>query len=160
MSNQDPTGPRGNTPGPGPVLSPEEIRKLRLRSDRMIGIMLFIIGVFATVVNMANLTGDALAQQGALAFETYGLGEYHRPADLAAIGWVGVALHPLNYAIWLYVALKRWQNRKFAAWCAFVGAVIAIVISAAVMMTAFSMHPEIIDWIQHGAPMPAPTQTP
>lgn len=120
--------------------------------------MLFIIGIFATVVNMASVTGDGLAQQAAVYFDLYELGDYHRPADLAAIGWVGIILHPLNYAIWLYVALKRWQKQKFASWCAFVGAIIAIVISAAVMITALGMHPEMIAWFQQGAPMP--TQTP
>lgn len=128
----------------------------------MIGIMLFIVGVFATVVNMASLTADGLAQQSAVYFDMYNLGEYVRPAVLADFGWVGVVAHPLNYAIWLYVALKRWQKHKYASWCAFAGAGVALLISVAIMTAALAAHPEIVTWFQDGAPMttPTPTSTP
>ncbi|MGO1545610.1 MAG: DUF6264 family protein [Gulosibacter sp.] len=160
MSGPAPSGPRGNTPGPGAGLSPEEIREVRRRSDKMIGIMLFIIGIFATVVNMTVVTADGIAQQAALAFEQYQIGEYVRPEGLEALGLVGIILHPLNYAIWLYVALKRWQAKKFGGWCAIVGAVIALLLSLTILMIGLMAHPEMIAWVEQGAPMPTPTPTP
>ncbi|MDJ1370797.1 hypothetical protein C7K25_05370 [Gulosibacter molinativorax] len=126
----------------------------------MIGIMLFIIGGFATVVHMATLLPDALAQQAALAFEAYGLGDYHRAAGLEDFAWVGIVLHPLNYGVWLYVALKRWQKKKYGSWCAFAGAGVALIISMTVMVIAFAMHPEILAWVESGSPMPTPTPAP
>lgn len=116
--------------------------------------MLFIVGGFATVVNMASITVDGLVQQAALAFEMYKLGPYIRPDGLDAIAWVGIIAHPLNYAVWLYVALKRWQKQKFASWCAFAGAGVALIITVVLMVSAFAMHPEIMSWVEKGAPTP------
>lgn len=116
--------------------------------------MLFIVGAFATVVNMSTMTVDGLARQAALAFEMYDLGAYVRPERLEDFAWVGVILHPLNYALWLYVALKRWQKQKYGSWCAFAGAGIALVISTVILITALAAHPEVLSWFEQGAPMP------
>ncbi|WP_254910472.1 DUF6264 family protein [Gulosibacter sp. 10] len=154
MADRTPSGPRGDAPGPGPVLDPEEVRRIRFRGDRMIGIMLFVVGVAATVVHMASVTESGLAEQGVLAFQTYGLGDYVRPESLAGIGVIGLVLHPLNYAVWLYIALLRWRKRKFAAWCAVVGAVTAVIISVVIMTAALAAHPEVVEWAQRGISAP------
>ena len=144
-SSSDERGPRGNSTGPAPVLDPDELRKLRRRLDRIYGTALFIIGIALTVSSMTALTEQGIVTQMAAMFEQYGAGDYTRPDGLAPIALAGVLLHPLNYALWLYLALRRWRAGKAAAWCAIVGGLIGWLITVAVLSVAASMHPALVD---------------
>ncbi|NLT27044.1 MAG: hypothetical protein GXX90_10460 [Microbacteriaceae bacterium] len=127
------------------MLSLDEQRRLRRRLDRIYGIALFIVGIGATIVNMQALTEQSIVMQIAAMFEQYEAGDYVRAEGLAALGWAGIVAHPLNYALWLYVALRRWRAERFAAWCAIVGAVIGWLITVGVLAIAAGMHPRLVD---------------
>ncbi|WP_125106256.1 DUF6264 family protein [Gulosibacter massiliensis] len=159
MTQPPSTGPRGKQPGPGGQFSPEELRRLRLRGDRIMGIGLFVVGIFGTIIHMSSVTEQSLVTQVALLYHQLDLGDYTRPADLGLVATTGVIAQVVNYAVWLYVAVRRWNASKRAMWCAAVGAVIAVAITLAVVTAAMFAHPEIIDWFANGAPAPSPTPT-
>lgn len=143
--------------GPSPV---DARRKQLLRVDRIYGIVLFVIGIFATINMMLASTERVLVMTISDFYEQYGLGEYVRPDGLAAIEWAGIILHPLNYAIWLYFSVRRWRAKKFTAWFALMGALIAWILSSLLTFSAVVSHPGLIDaMLQQGFP-PAPTTTP
>ncbi|WP_311478619.1 DUF6264 family protein [uncultured Gulosibacter sp.] len=150
-------GSRPNGSGPSPV---DGRREQLLRIDRIYGITLFVIGIFATVNMMLASTERVLVMTIADFYEQYGLGGYVRPEGLAAIEWAGIILHPLNYAIWLYFAVRRWRAKKFSAWFALMGALVAWTISTVLMASAIFSHPGLIDaMLQQGFP-PAATPAP
>lgn len=128
------------------------------------GIGLFVLGIFGTIVHMLNVTEQSLVTQVAQLYHQLDLGPYQRPADLGVLAIVGVVAHVVNYAVWLYVAVARWNAEKRAMWCAAVGAVLAIVITLAVVTAAMFAHPEVIDWFASGSPaptgVPSPSATP
>lgn len=127
------------------------------RLDRMYGIMLFVIGVFATINFMSSTTEASIVAQAAALSREYGLTEYRRPDGLGAVEWTGIVLQPLNYAVWLYIALVRWKAGKQATWCAFVGALIAWGIASVLMGAGLAAHPDLFDTImQRGLPGATP----
>ena len=149
---------RGDAPGPDPERS-----ERRLRSDRVFGIVLFVFGGYATLTLMVGSTEDALASQVAMIYDLYGVGTYStRPEGLDALGTVAIVAYLVNFALWLYLAIVRWQRRRRAAWCAFAGAAIAILIGIVVGGIALSMHPEFLDWVaevSQSGELPEPTGT-
>lgn len=128
------------------------------------GIGLFVLGIFGTIVHMSSVTEQALVTQVAQLYHQLQLGPYQRPSDLGALAIVGIIAHVVNYAVWLYLAVARWNAKKRALWCAAVGAVLAIVITLAIVTVAMFAHPEIIDWFATGSPaptgLPSPSATP
>jgi hypothetical protein len=70
------------------------------------GIGLFALGIFGTIMHMTSVGEQALVSQVVVLFDQFGLGAYHRPSGLAAISWTGIVLHVVNYAVWLYVAVR------------------------------------------------------
>ncbi len=144
MARSSQSGPRGNTPGPVP--NPDQLRELQRKSDRSTAIALFVIGLFATVFNMTGVTEQALVSNAAEFFRANNLGDYHRPAELAPISWVGVIGYVVNYAAWLYLALVRYRAGKQATWCAFVGALIALLFGTIIGVLSLAAHPQIIDF--------------
>lgn len=150
-------GSQPNGSGPSPVGGR---REQLLRVDRLYGITLFAIGVFATINMMLASTERVLVMTIANFYEQYGLGDYVRPEGLAAIEWAGIILHPLNYAIWLYFSVRRWRAKKLTAWFALMGALLAWIISSLLMAAAVIAHPGLIDaMVQQGFP-PAATTAP
>lgn len=157
MANSSKTGPRGNAPGPGPIPTPEELKQLQRKSDRSMAIVLFALGIVGTIMNMNAATEQAFVNNAAEIFRMNNLGEYHRPEGLDVLSWAGIIGHPLNYAIWLYIALRRYKAGKRVVWCAFTGAIIAIVFGGMLSSGAHALHPEIWDFVfQSAVPTPAP----
>ena len=113
----------------------------------MYTIAFFVIGIGGTIMHMLTTTQSSIITQAAQAFAQYGVGEYHRPAGLEVIEWAGIILQPLNYAVWLWIALQRMRRGKSALWTAFVGAVIAWILTFALVGIALSLHPELVDAI-------------
>lgn len=121
--------------------------------------MLFVVGLLGTILNMLQVTEQSLATSAAEFFRANNLGEYHRPAELELLSWLGIIGHPLNYAIWLYVALHRYRAGKLVMWCAIVGAIIAMLFGTLIGALALASHPEIWDFVLQST-QPTPTPTP
>lgn len=148
MTQPPNNGPRGDAPGPSPIPTPptpEERRKVTRRIDLIYGIALFVMGIVATISSMTALTENALAAQAAAMFEQYEAGDYVRADGLAWISLAGIIVHPLNYALWLWIALGRWRAEKLAAWCAIVGAIVGWLMSTLLVTAALMMHPQLTD---------------
>lgn len=121
-------------------------------------ILLFVIGLFATMIHMTNVTEQALVNVAADMFQTNNLGDYRRPAELTLVSWIGVTGHVINYTVWLYVALVRYRNEKLIAWCAVAGAVTAMLFGTLIGTAALAAHPEIIEFAtQSVSSTPTPT---
>lgn len=151
----------GGAPGQGPVAPPpdpgsdrEQQRATRRRIDRVYGIALLVVGIFATIVSMSSFTENALAQQYAMVFEQYGVADYARPAGLATLSLIGIIGQPVIYALTLYLTLIVWRRGKMAAWIPLVGAVLAIVFSGALVAIGAFLHPELIAAITASAGTP------
>lgn len=144
-------------PDPGRDATREKLREARRRADRIYGIGLLIVGVFATIINMTVFTENSLAQQFATMSEQYGIDDYTRPAGLGAVSLAGIIGHPVIYAIALYVAVVMWKRGRIISWIPIVGAVVAFVFSAALMAVALSMHPELLQAASTGTPTPTPS---
>lgn len=147
-------GPASGASPTGPDDQRAKLRETRRRIDKVYGIGLLVIGLFATIVNMTIFTENSLAQQFAALYEQYGLTGYTRADDLATLSLVGILGHPVIYAIALYFTLIRWRRDKIGAWIPVIGALVAVVFSGVLLAVGVAMHPELV---QAAATIPAPS---
>lgn len=129
-------------PSPSPV-DPEAMEKARDRADRTTGVMMLIVGAFATISNMLALTENSLAASFAQMYAQLEIGAYHRPPGLETLSTVGIFGHPIIYGITLYIALRRWKAKKRTMWLIVLGAVVAFLFSLGVIGAGISLHPEL-----------------
>lgn len=149
MTVPPPSGPpAGGAPGQNPGTPPDpqqrRLRELRRRGDKVYGIILLVIGLGAAVVSMSSFTETALAAQYAALFEEFDAGPYLRPAGLTALSWVGILVHPVIYAVTLYLTLLRWRRRKPAAWIPVIGALVSLLFSWGLLAIGTALHPALL----------------
>lgn len=145
----------------GGVIDPAQAAAARDRADRSTGAVILVMGIFATVMNMLMLTTNSLATQYAAVSEQYGVGPYERPAGLEPLSLIGVLGHPIIYALFAYLALKRWQAKKRGLWVAILGAVLGSLFSFAIVTAGLLLHPKLMDAVSSGAtPTPVSSSAP